>query len=114
MRFFERTRTTDIYPVVYSGFALLILVGAISPDAYAEEPPAAASLNSQHEEVAQEPKAENDDQATQPTDSSVSETFKDQITVTATKREATTQEIPLSIEVLTGERLKKMVVENPY
>ncbi|MBD3852539.1 MAG: TonB-dependent receptor [Acidobacteria bacterium] len=114
MRFFERSWATDTYTVVCNGFALLILVGAISPDAYAEEPPAAASLNSQHEEVAQEPKAENDDQAIQPTDSPVSKTFKGQITVTATKREATTQEIPISIEVLTGERLSKMVVENPF
>jgi outer membrane receptor protein involved in Fe transport len=78
---------------------LAIILAASVLTSAAEVDPPSAEIGASVEESAPEPEPA---------------IFEGQITVTATKRKATTQEIPVSIEVLTGERLTNLAVENVF
>jgi len=98
---------------VVFGFIVTLLTGVNvtaaedvqTPGTVGQDIPAAESASTQ---------AENDDPASDPSDDSEPTIFVGKITVTATKREATAQEVPLSIEVLTGETLDQLVVEDIF
>ena len=79
------------------GLAIILVASALT--SAAEVDPPSAEIGASVEESAPDPEPA---------------IFESEITVTATKREATTQEIPVSIEVLTGERLTNLAVENVF
>jgi len=92
----------------------ILLVGAPASASDGGPPSEAVEIEREQAATSGSTKTDGDDSDLKPAAETEPTTFKDQITVTATKREATTQEIPVSIEVLTGERLTGLVIENTF
>jgi len=96
------------------GFVLVLAAGVFAWPAEVGEPRGEIGVATDDTEGSGTAIPGRDESGHEPASESEPTIFEGQITVTATKRVATTQEIPVSIEVLTGERLTDLVVENVF
>jgi iron complex outermembrane receptor protein len=99
---------------VFCWLMIAILVGTNVIAAEGEQPTGTVGDDTGPEANTESQQAEEDDPAPESTEASPEKTFEGEITITATNRETTIQEVPLSIEVLTGERLTNLVIENTF
>jgi iron complex outermembrane receptor protein len=96
------------------GFTIALVASAHASPAEVDQPGGEIGAAVEETGDSGNKEIERDESDHESTSESEPTTFEGQITVTATKREATTQEIPVSIEVLSGERLTDLVIENAF